>query len=94
MLSLRDCQTQFQQTLYQKDAPKPLAQAVVKNGFTPNERLQIYQNNLISTITEALHIIYPTVCKLVGNKFFEHLAHHYAKTIPSISGDPVIHGIC
>lgn len=50
------------------------------------ERTQIHKNNFFITLTEALKEIYPVLRRLVGDDYFEHVAHEYVYSNPPKSG--------
>lgn len=50
-------------------------------------RLAVYRANVYGTWRKALASAFPIVRKIVGDEFFEGLAHVYAKGHPSCSGD-------
>lgn len=86
MLALRELQQQFATALY--DAESTAVQGCIEaGGITAPQRLQIYRNNLRTTLTEALAATYPVVRRLVGDDFFERCAHHYITLEPSRSGN-------
>lgn len=53
----------------------------------PVKNMRIYQNNVISTLTKALHNTYPLIVKLIGDDFFRLTAKEYIKRYPSRSGN-------
>ena len=60
----------------------------VRDGRFPGERLlQIYRNNTFSSLTAALHDVYPVVTRLVGKEFFRFAADQYIHQHPSTSGN-------
>ncbi|OGA17615.1 MAG: hypothetical protein A3I63_03675 [Betaproteobacteria bacterium RIFCSPLOWO2_02_FULL_66_14] len=50
-------------------------------------RLAIYRGNVYGNCTKALESAFPIVRKIVGEGFFEALAHAFVKAQPSSSGD-------
>jgi hypothetical protein len=82
---LRDLQQAFATSLLQgNDA----AAEVIRSGnLTAEKRLAIYRHNFFSTLRGALADIYPVVCRIVGDKFFAHLADQFIRATPSTSGD-------
>ena len=50
-------------------------------------RSDIYRNNVFGTLTDALAMAYPVICKLVGSDFFERLASGFIRQTPSKSGN-------
>ncbi len=50
---------------------RPAAQLIVSDELVAEERLNIYRNTFIGTLTTALRLSYPAVHRLVGAEFFE-----------------------
>ena len=55
--------------------------------FEPAARLQVYRNNVITSLREALRDVHPVVARLVGDGFFAYAAHEYVRAHPSRSGN-------
>lgn len=49
-------------------------------------RLQIYRNNLVESLSDALEAVFPVVTRLVGERYFRQLAHGYVTEHPSRAG--------
>ncbi|HKK14245.1 MAG TPA: DNA-binding domain-containing protein [Gammaproteobacteria bacterium] len=78
MTSLRELQRDFAGALFDERSP----------DFTPQPaRFQIYRNNVLSNLVDALASVYGAVKALVGDEFFEHAAERYARRTPSLSGN-------
>jgi len=60
---------------------------IAANGISAARRLQVYKNNMFTTLTEALIAIYPVVYRLVGEEFFRFIAKKYIPLHPSRSGN-------
>ena len=76
---------ELQQTIARSilaDRPEALAAIVREDGLAFDKRLQVYRNNTIISLTEALRATFPVVAALVGEKFFGFAAKTF------ISGDP------
>ncbi len=86
MPTLRDLQLDFAAQVYDNEA-RGLDAHVHANGLTGARRLQVYRNNHISSLAEALRAVYPVLHRLVGDEFFTHLAASYVNAHPSRSGD-------
>ncbi|MDX1486810.1 MAG: DNA-binding domain-containing protein [Acidiferrobacterales bacterium] len=86
MSALRNLQLAFAWELY---GPTSLdvASRIRANGLSGERRLQVYRNNMSTSLTEALRAIYPVVQRLVGEEFFRHAARHYIRRHPSRSGN-------
>lgn len=90
MLTLRELQERFAQAVLGRD-DTVLGQHVLANGMTGGitgaRRLQVYRNNTLTSLTEALAAVYPVVRRLVGEEFFGYAAREYILTHPSVSGN-------
>ena len=64
------------------DQPEALAAILREDGLTFDKRLQVYRNNTILSLTEALKATFPVAAALVGEKFFGFAAKIF------ISGNP------
>ena len=63
----------------------PAAFGAVVDGIDAAERLSIYRNTSLSTLTTALRLTYPAVQKLVGGEFFEGAARVFIDGHPARS---------
>lgn len=78
---LRDLQADFVEALKRPDAPVP--DAIGKKGGKPaKRRFDVYRNNVIVGMTEALRATFPAVDKLVGAEFFAASARIYIDEHP------------
>ncbi|NOX91868.1 MAG: DUF2063 domain-containing protein [Gammaproteobacteria bacterium] len=55
--------------------------------FKDAQRLQIYRNNFVISLREALMGVYPVIYKLTGEEFFQHVAREYIRHHPSRTGN-------
>jgi hypothetical protein len=76
MPALPDLQRSFVDAIVTGDA-SGLAGAVIGNGLTPAQRIQVYRNNTFITLTEALAATYPAIVRLVDRSFFNYAAAQY-----------------
>ncbi|MDB1122630.1 HvfC/BufC N-terminal domain-containing protein [Vibrio algarum] len=60
---------------------------ILDNRLTADERLQIYRNNFIISLTEILHLTYPDVLSLVGEQCFDGLARKHILSCPLLEGN-------
>ena len=59
------------------------AEALVANGmFDATEQLQLYRNNLVISLTDALAAVYPVVQRIVGEDFFRAACREYIPQHP------------
>lgn len=78
---LRDLQAEFIEALKRPDAPVPDAIGK-KDGMPSKRRFDIYRNNVVVGMTEALRATFPAVDKLVGAEFFAASARIYIDQHP------------
>jgi hypothetical protein len=76
MPALPELQKSFLDAIVSGD-PSCLADAVIGNGFTPAQRIQVYRNNTFITLTEALAATYPAIVRLVDRSFFNFAAARF-----------------
>jgi hypothetical protein len=81
MLPLRDLQAAMAAGVLGEDA-EPLAALVRADGIPPAQRLQVYRNNTMVSLTEALKETFGVVCQLVDERFFRYAAHAYIQRHP------------
>lgn len=83
---LHNLQSDFKNSVITSEE-NSLEKYIFENGLTAKNRLQIYRNNIFTTLTETLKNIYPVIESLVGEDFFAGVASHYMTLYPPISGD-------
>lgn len=89
-LSLAELQARFSQALrYQASGEEC---NVVGNQFSAEDRVQIYRNNFVTSLSEVLQTTYPMVFDLVGEECFSQLARQYVLTYPLQQGDVTYYG--
>lgn len=86
MPGLRELQQAFSASL-RSDEATGITAWVRADGLTGNRRVQIYRNNLVVTLTDALRAVYPVVERLVGDGFFRFAAHEFLHRYPSRHGN-------
>lgn len=86
MPSLRDVQDAMRRSLLQDGGDDALAD-IVSAGLSPRQRLSIYRNTMLSTLTNALRLSFPTVHRLVGADFFDGTAQVFARGQPPRCAD-------
>ncbi len=84
MPALRELQQAFGTALLSND--DTVCAWIVEEGFSAAERLRIYRNTLLSTLTESLRMTYPAVDRLVGSDFFDAAADEFVRAHPPASG--------
>ncbi len=83
---LRELQQNFVQEVFENHETC-ITDCISENGIEPTRRLQIYSNNIRTTLAEALQDIYPATCALVGEEYFKFMANKYRTAYPPASGD-------
>ena len=86
MPSLRDVQHAMRRSLLQ-DAEGHAAVHIVGAGLAPRQRLSIYRNTMLATLSNALRLSFPAVHRLVGLDFFEGAAQIFALQQPPLCAD-------
>lgn len=75
-MSLADLQSGFIAHLRAPAAPPPDS-LVASGGTPPNRRFNVYRNNVVASLIEALRASFPVVERLVGEEFFKATARAY-----------------
>ncbi len=91
MPSLREFQASFRDGIFSAE-DGPVLALVRANGMAPEDRFDIYRNNIFHNYREALRAVYPVVERLVGEAFFRLAAHAYIRDYPSVSNDVHCYG--
>lgn len=86
MPSLPDVQHAFARALL-GDSTTPASESIVSDHFPSERRLQVYRNNVVTSLSNALQAVYPVVQRLVAPEFFAYAAHEYLRQYPSRSGN-------
>lgn len=90
MTSLRELQVDFSASVFGEAAAEHAAAFAgqIENHAFPGERLlQVYRNNILSSLTGALEDVYPVIQRLVGEGFFNYAAHELMVRHPPHSGN-------
>ncbi len=59
-----------------------LYQGIQETHFDADQLLQIYRNNFVLSLTEALEVTFPVLQVMVGDEFFAQLAKAFIRTVP------------
>jgi hypothetical protein len=76
MSALRELQRAFRRALLEEDEAA-IAALTLSDGLAPGERLAVYRNNLVASLTAALKDVFPATCRLVDERFFAYAAHEF-----------------
>lgn len=79
-MRLLDLQRDFRRALLAGD--HTMAPLVLEDGLDPEERVGVYRNNVIGSLTAALSDTFPAVCQLVDERFFAYAAHEFLRAAP------------
>src|SRR5437867_3948552 len=79
--TLHELQRSLRRSIIERENAEAAAQ-VIGDGLDPAERLGIYRNTLISSLTTALRLCYPAIHRLVGADFFDSVAQLYVEQQP------------
>jgi len=71
-MALLDLQKNFKKAVLENNF-KSLARHVIKDDLLPEERIRIYRNNSILTLTDVLAGNFPVILKLLGDGYFKQL---------------------
>ncbi|MBL4646938.1 MAG: putative DNA-binding domain-containing protein [Rhizobiales bacterium] len=81
-------QATFANALLQADLPTPVG-VINPDGTPATKRFDVYRNNVIFSLIDALKSWFPVVEKLVGEEFFRAMAGEFVRFSPPNS--PVLH---
>lgn len=80
-LSLAEFQHGFRRALLHGD-DTVLAPLVADDALAPAARIEVYRNNVLSSLTAILKNTYPVVCRLVDERFFDYAADVFVRAHP------------
>ncbi|MEZ9517513.1 DNA-binding domain-containing protein [Vibrio splendidus] len=83
--SLADVQLEFANALRYQNSGEHCG--IVSDHFTDEQRIQIYRNNFVISLSEVLAATYPLTEMLVGEECFQQMARQHVLSYPSTSGD-------
>ena len=81
MLALPELQRAFAAAIL-ADETATLSPLVRADGIAPERRIQVYRNNSLITLAEALKATFPVVCRLVDERFFDYAARAFIRAHP------------
>lgn len=80
--ALKTLQLQFAEALTSPGEKPALYQQIGESHFAADQLLQIYRNNFVLSLTEALENTFPVLRAMVGDDFFAQLAKAFIRQIP------------
>jgi len=90
-MNIKQLQQQFSDTLLYKN--DQIAQKIkAKEAFTSDQLLQIYRNNFVMGVTEALSATYQHTLSLVGETFFNAVARQFILRHPPQENNMMTYG--
>ena len=84
-MDLTTLQREFLAALFAPEARARLA--ILDDAPDRDARFSVYRNNTLANLTAALLDVHPVVARLVGERFFDHVATEYARAYASGSSD-------
>ena len=81
MYPLRELQQDFRRALLEGGEAAFCAH-LEADGLAPEERVAVYRNNVVASLTDTLKDVYPAVCRLVDARFFAYAAHEFLRAHP------------
>ena len=85
-MQLRELQSQFSAEILCGENTS-VQTLVEQRGFQVTQRINVYRNNIFTTLTETLSNIFPVSCAMVGEEFFRSLARIYIGSHTPDSGN-------
>jgi hypothetical protein len=82
MLALRDLQAEFCRALLGPGDASAALIAAFKDDPFAQERVAIYRNNVLASLTAVLRDTFPVICRLVDERFFAYAAHEFVRAHP------------
>ncbi|MGF1911227.1 DNA-binding domain-containing protein [Vibrio kasasachensis] len=89
-MNLADLQHQFSRAIHYQASGEECS--IVSDVFSADERMQIYRNNFIISLSEVLQATYPMVQALLGEECFAQVARHHVLNQPLTRGDVTHYG--
>ncbi len=86
-MKLRELQKQFANEVLKSIKVPSLRTNILERGIKAERRLQIYKNNINSTLVESLQNTYGISTAIVGEEYFSYLARLYAIQYPPSDGN-------
>jgi hypothetical protein len=81
MLSLLEFQLEFRRAVLGGDADV-IAGLTVDDGLLPDQRLAVYRNNVVASLTAALQDTFPVTRRIVDGRFFAFAVQEFIRTSP------------
>ena len=90
---LAEVQSAFR-TAMEEGGDESITQLLARPSTGPDiaTRLNVYRNNIAYAAVRALEALYPSLCRLMGQAFFERIAADFAKAYPPSHGRLVEYG--
>lgn len=90
MISLHELQSAFSQSLRSQDSD--IEHFIIADHFNADDRIQIYRNNFVLSLSEVLEACYPITLQLVGEECFQSMAKHHVIHHPPTTGNVADYG--
>jgi len=89
-ISLHQLQNQFAKALHYQAKGEDCH--IISDQFSADERMQIYRNNFIISLSEVLEATYPMLHALVGEECFNQVARQHVLSHPLTEGNVTYYG--
>ncbi|MCG9628343.1 DNA-binding domain-containing protein [Vibrio mediterranei] len=89
-MTLNELQQRFSQALLYQSTGEDCD--ILSDHFTAIDRIQIYRNNFVVSLSEVLEACYPITRQLVGDECFDSIAKHHITQHPPRSGNVMSYG--
>ncbi|WP_070962667.1 DNA-binding domain-containing protein [Vibrio sonorensis] len=84
-LTLRQLQNQFRSALHYQASGETCM--ISSDQFTADQRIQIYRNNFVMSLSEVLEATYPMLHELLGEECFSQVTRQFVLQHPLTKGD-------
>jgi hypothetical protein len=91
-MRLNELQTRFKDMIFDGVTPDDFAAVFASNDTGLPERIDIYRNNVMTGVSNALISNFPLLEKLVGREFLDGMVRAYIKENPPTSGHLTFYG--
>jgi hypothetical protein len=88
MQGLRSLQAELRDALLDGHS-ESVVDLFVEDHLPSGSRLDMYRNNIFSSLQEVLKDTFPVVCRLVDKRFFSYVAHEFIRAQPPTA--PCVH---
>jgi hypothetical protein len=81
MSNLHNLQQNFLSAIYSNDETA-ITKSIKQSDLSSKAKIQIYRNNVFSSLHKVIEDAFPVIKRLVGKEFFKYLASNFIKEFP------------